>query len=227
MAYELSEEEHAVELTPRTDTPEASVIWLHGLGADGHDFVPLVPELRLAASLRVRFVFPHAPVRPVTLNNGYRMRAWYDIMGLAADSPEDSSGVGQASALVDTYISRERARGISANRIAIAGFSQGGAIALYAGLRYAETLAGVLALSTYLPLRDRLAAEASAANRQTPILMCHGSQDPVVGLQLGQRSRDVLLNLNFAVQWIEYPMRHELCPAEIQDISHWLARILG
>jgi phospholipase/carboxylesterase len=227
MAYEINEEEHVVELTPRAGAATASVIWLHGLGADGHDFVPLVPELRLPSTLRVRFIFPHAPVQAVTINNGYRMRAWYDIMGLTVDSREDSLGVGRSATTVGSYIDRERGRGVAANRIAIAGFSQGGAIALYAGLRYPETLAGILALSTYLPLRDRLAAEASSANRHISILMCHGTQDPVVALQLSQRSRDVLLKLNYAVQWIEYPMRHELCPQEIQDISQWLSRILG
>jgi phospholipase/carboxylesterase len=227
MAYEINEDEHVVELAPRAGAATASVIWLHGLGADGHDFVPLVPELRLPSTLSVRFIFPHAPVQAVTINNGYRMRAWYDIMGLTVDSPEDSRGVSQSATLVGSYIDRERGRGVAVDRIVIAGFSQGGAIALYAGLRYPESLAGVLALSTYLPLRDRLATEASSANRHTSILMCHGTQDPVVGLQLSQRSRDALLKLNYAVRWIEYPMRHELCPQEIQDISQWLTRILG
>jgi len=227
MAHNLTEDENAVVLTPGASTATASVIWLHGLGADGHDFVPLVPQLRLPASLHVRFIFPHAPVRPVTLNHGFRMRAWYDLMGIAADAPEDAAGVAQSAAIVDGYIGRERDAGIPVKRIVIAGFSQGGAIALYAGLRFPEALAGVLALSTYLPLRDRLAAEASSANRNTPILMCHGNQDPVVPLALGERSRDLLLRLGYSIQWNEYPMRHELCPVQVHDIALWLARLLG
>jgi phospholipase/carboxylesterase len=227
MAYDLTEDENAVVLTPRASAATASVIWLHGLGADGHDFAPLVPQLRLPSSLQVRFIFPHAPVRPVTLNYGFRMRAWYDLVGITADAPEDAAGVAQSAALVNGFIGRECEAGIAAKRIVIAGFSQGGAIALYAGLRFPEALAGVLALSTYLPLRDRLAAEASHANRSTPILMCHGTEDPVVALELGERSRDLLLRLGYAVQWIEYPMRHELCPAQIHDITQWLIRLLG
>jgi phospholipase/carboxylesterase len=227
MKYRTREDDDAVILTPVSASPTASVIWLHGLGADGHDFVPLVPELRLPPALAVRFVLPHAPVRAVSLNYGLQMRAWYDIKAISADAIEDATGIADSAARLDEYLQRERAQAIPANRIVLAGFSQGGAMALYSGLRCAETLAGVLALSAYLPLRERLVAQASAANRKTPILMCHGRQDSVVTIQIGRLSRDALLREGYAVQWNEYAMQHEVCATEIDDIAIWLTRLLG
>jgi phospholipase/carboxylesterase len=211
----------AVVLAPATPAT-ASVIWLHGLGADGNDFVPIVPELRLPPGLALRFVFPHAPMRPVTINNGMRMRAWYDIKELSASGAADEAGIRESAAILAKFIQRERDAGIAANRIVVAGFSQGGAIALHAALRHPERLAGVMALSTYLPLRATLAAEAAKANHDLPILMCHGSFDPVLPLQLGSTSRDLLLAAGYPVEWKEYPMQHQVCIDEIRDIAAWL-----
>lgn len=222
MKTTLTETEDAVILSPATGPATAAVIWLHGLGADGHDFVPLVPELRLPLSAAVRFVFPHAGVRPVTINGGYSMRAWYDITALTAAGRDDEDGIRGSAQRVEAYIARERIAGIAAERVLLAGFSQGGALALYTGLRHDEPLGGILALSTYLPLRAQLAAEAAAANRRVPILMCHGTRDPVVSHALGTASRDALLAAGHAVDWREYPMEHSLCPAEIGDIAAWL-----
>jgi len=225
MTYRLQENDQAVLLTPDA-APTASVIWMHGLGADGRDFVPLVPQLALAPAAGIRFVFPHAPRRPVTLNGGMPMRAWYDIRELSAGSLEDAAGILESAARLDGFIERERALGIRADRIVLAGFSQGGAMALQVALRYRESLAGVLALSTYLPLRDRLASEGSEANRTIAILMCHGRNDPVLTIQAGRLSRDALQALGYAVQWKEYDMRHEVCAEEIGDIARWLRRAL-
>ncbi|MGB5131096.1 MAG: alpha/beta fold hydrolase [Steroidobacteraceae bacterium] len=216
----------AVVLAPAS-AASASVIWLHGLGADGNDFVPIVPELHLPPGLAARFIFPHAPVRPVTINNGMRMRAWYDIMDLTPGGPQDEDGIRDSAAILERFIQRERQLGIAAGRIVVAGFSQGGAIALHAALRHAERLAGVMALSTYLPLRTLLAAEASPANRDLPILMCHGQFDPVLPLRLGSSSRDLLRAEGYAVEWKEYPMQHQVCMEEVQDISAWLQARLG
>ena len=218
----LTETEDAVILSPATGPATAAVIWMHGLGADGHDFVPLIPELQLPRDAAIRFVFPHAAVRPVTINSGYSMRAWYDIKSLDASGRDDEEGIRESAQRVLAYIARERITGIAAERIVIAGFSQGGAMALYAGLRHDEPLGGILALSTYLPLRAQLAAEGSAANRRVPILMCHGSRDPVVSPAFGAVSRDALRAAGYAVDWREYPMEHSLCPAEIADIAGWL-----
>jgi phospholipase/carboxylesterase len=225
MTYQLQENEQAVLLT-QDAAPTASVIWMHGLGADGRDFVPLVPQLGLAPAAGIRFVFPHAPRRPVTLNGGMPMRAWYDIRELSAGSLEDAAGILESAARLDGFIERERALGIRADRIVLAGFSQGGAMALQVALRYRESLAGVMALSTYLPLRDRLASEASEANRTISILMCHGRNDPVLTIQLGRLSRDALQALGYTVQWKEYDMRHEVCEEEIGDIARWLRKAL-
>ena len=203
----------------------ASVIWMHGLGADGHDFEPIVDELDLP-SRPVRFVFPHAPRRPVTINGGMLMRAWYDISD-AAIRREDASGVRQSQAIVEQLIAGEVARGVASTDIVLAGFSQGGAIALQTALRHPARLAGVMALSTYLPLADTLAAEASAANRDLPIFMAHGKHDPVVVPTRASSSRDTLQGLAYAVQWQEYPMPHAVCPQEIVDISRWLCKVLG
>ena len=227
MPYRTREDEDAVVLVPATLTADASVIWLHGLGADGHDFLPIVPDLRLPAALGVRFVFPHAPVRPVSLNQGLPMRARYDIQLLSIGAAEDAAGIVDSAARVRGYLQREYAQGIAPGRTVVAGFSQGGAIALHCGARTPEPLGGVLALSTYLPLRDRLAAEASAAGRATPILMCHGRNDPVVAIEHGELSRDALRQQGFAVQWFEYPMQHEVCAREIDDIAAWLQRALA
>ena len=203
--------------------PTVAIIWLHGLGADGHDFEPIVPELGLPKSTAVRFIFPHAPVRPVTINGGARMRAWYDV---TADGQQDAGGVRASQAHVEAFIARERTRGIAAGAIVLAGFSQGGAMALQTGLRHPERLAGILALSAYLPLPDTLAQEASAANRDLPIFMAHGTQDPVIPLSWAKRSRDFLVGLGYAVEWHEYLMPHSVCAEEIADIGHWLPRIL-
>jgi len=226
VSHQLKESTDAVVLAPATPAT-ACVIWLHGLGADGHDFVPIVPELQLPPALAVRFVFPHAPVRPVTINNGMRMRAWYDIKVLSAGGPEDEAGIRQSAAILARYIQSEREAGIAANRIVIAGFSQGGAIALHAALRHPERLAGVMGLSTYLPLRATFAAEAAAANRDLPILMCHGRFDPVLPMQLGIASRDLLRAQGHAVEWKEYPMQHQVCMEEIREIAVWLSARLA
>jgi phospholipase/carboxylesterase len=197
------------------------------LGADGHDFVPIVPELQLPDTLAVRFIFPHASVRPVTINNGYAMRAWYDIKAPALSGAEDETGIRDSENTVRGYIQRERDAGVAADKIVIAGFSQGGAIALQTTLRYPQRLAGVMALSTYLPLRGTLAEEASKANRDVPVLMCHGRQDPVVPMQLGEVSRDALQKLGFAVEWREYVMEHSVCAEEVAHIGHWLTNRLS
>lgn len=202
--------------------PRWSVIWLHGLGADGHDFAPIVPELVAPGWPALRFVFPHAPVRPVTVNGGMAMRAWYDIKGLDIASQEDEAGIRASIAAVRALIAREQARGVAPGRIVLAGFSQGGAIALAGGLRLDEPLAGIIALSTYLPLAGSLAAERSAANAAVPIFQAHGQADPVVPLALGSASRDALLALGYRVDWHVYPMGHAVCPQEIADLRAWL-----
>jgi phospholipase/carboxylesterase len=215
----IEETEQAVTLEPAA-AAQAAVIWLHGLGADGRDFVPVVDELDLPAGLAVRFVFPHAPVRPVSINNGMRMRAWYDI------SPDmrrqDEAGIRESARTVEAFLQREIDSGIPAERIVLAGFSQGGAIALHTGLRYPQRLAGLLALSTYLPLPEQYAAEARPERKDTPILMCHGQHDPMLPLQLGAWSRDALQAGGFSVDWREYPMQHNVCAEEIADIGAWL-----
>ena len=205
--------------------PDAAVIWLHGLGADGHDFEPIVPELRLPQRLSLRFVFPHAPVRPVTLNQGMHMRAWYDILQLGGGR-EDDAGIRASQKSLEDLIAREATRGIAPGRIVLAGFSQGGAIALQTALRASERLAGTLALSTYLPLAATLAAERSAASGGLPIFMAHGSQDPMIPLDRARASRDALAALGYPVEWREYPMPHSVCLEEISDIAAWLTRVL-
>jgi phospholipase/carboxylesterase len=210
----------AVEINSGAN-PQASVIWLHGLGADGHDFEPIVAELELEQP--VRFVFPHAPVRPVTINQGMRMRAWYDILQFGP-GPEDETGVRASQKLVEAMIAAEKERGI--RQIVLAGFSQGGAIVLQTALRHSERLAGVLALSTYLPLHRTLEAERSAANREVPIFMAHGQHDDVIPLQRAEQSRQLLERLGYKVQWRSYPMPHSVCPEEIADIAAFLREIL-
>jgi phospholipase/carboxylesterase len=206
--------------------PTASVIWLHGLGADGNDFVPIVPELSLPQSLRVRFVFPHAPVRAVTINNGMHMRAWYDIAAADLNSRADLIGVRESQAQLEALIERETARGMPSERIVLAGFSQGGAIALYTGMRHAERLAGIMALSTYLIAPDKLATEASAANRGVPIFMVHGTADPVVRFQWGEASKRMLEAAGYPIEWHTYRMEHSVCLEEVQAIGAWLTKVL-
>lgn len=220
------ERDDAVTLQP-DETARGVVVWLHGLGADGYDFLPVIPELGVD-DLAVRFVFPHAPIQAVTINGGQRMRAWYDIFSLTrADQQQDAEGIRRSELLIHDYLRIEQERGVPAERIILAGFSQGGAIALHAGLRYPQPLGGVLALSTYLPLHERLPAEASSANQATPILMCHGIDDPVLPMALGTASRDGLLALGYAVDWHEYPMQHAVCIEELGDIGRWLRLRLG
>jgi phospholipase/carboxylesterase len=214
-----------VEINPPV-TPIASVIWLHGLGADGHDFVPVVAQLQLPATLPIRFVFPHAPLRAITMNNGYTMRAWYDLLGLDAGTREDAIGVQQSAQQVTDLIRHEQQRGVPLQRIVLAGFSQGGAMALHCGLRFPERLAGILALSTYLPLAQTLPDEMSPANHDIPIFMAHGAQDPLLPLFWAQSSREVLQKLNYALDFRIYPMMHSVCMEEINDISAWLQNLL-
>ena len=204
--------------------PEWSILWLHGLGADGHDFEPIVPELVRPGWPALRFVFPHAPVRPVTLNNGVPMRAWYDLKNLDLDQRADETGVRQSIAQVEALIARENERGVPSERIVLAGFSQGGAIALAAGVRREAPLAALVGLSTYLPMGSTTAAEATPQGLRTPVFMAHGSHDPVVPEGFGARSRDQLRSLGASVDWHSYPMPHSVCAEEIRDLAGWLGQ---
>jgi phospholipase/carboxylesterase len=206
--------------------PHASVIWLHGLGADGHDFEPVVPELVGPSEPALRFVFPHAPVREVTINNGYRMRAWYDITGIDRNAVEDEEGIRESDAIVRGLIERENQRGVPPGSIVLAGFSQGGAMALFTGLRYPEKLAGIIGLSCYVLLASTLDDERSAANESTPIFMAHGTFDPIVDFRLGEGSRLQLESKGYAVEWHRYPMPHSVCAEEIAAIAGFLRRAL-
>jgi phospholipase/carboxylesterase len=214
-----------VEFEPRAPA-DAAVLWMHGLGADGHDFESLVPELRLPAAPSVRFVFPHAPIRPVTINGGHRMRAWYDISGFDRGARQDEAGIRASGDALGALVRRERERGIPAARIVVAGFSQGGAMALFLALRWPERLAGVIALSSYLPLGETLTAEAHPANAAVPVLIAHGSFDPIVPPALGEASRETLRSLGYDVDWRSYPMPHAVCAQEIADVRDWLLRAL-
>ena len=200
---------------------EFGVIWLHGLGADGHDFEPIVPVLDLG-DRKVRFLFPHAPVRPVTINAGMRMRAWYDVKGLALSEKQDAEGIHESAKLVTELIERENERGIPTERIILAGFSQGGAIALHSGLRHPDRLAGILALSCYLPLADSLDAEAAPANRETPIFQAHGSMDPMVPVDLGETTHAFLEERGYRASWKTYPMPHAVHPEEMTAVGAWI-----
>lgn len=211
-----------VELEPRDGPAERAILWLHGLGADGNDFVPIVPELGLDPALRVRFVFPHAPAIPVTINMGMVMRAWYDITDLDLGRRHDADGVRRSASAVAQLIAREEARGIPAERIVLAGFSQGGAIALHEGLRHPKRLAGIVALSTYLVLEATLGEEASPANAALPIFQAHGTHDPMVPVAAGERARDRLVASGHDVEWHAYPMEHQVCGPEISDLGAWL-----
>jgi phospholipase/carboxylesterase len=216
----------AVEIKPVLPAC-ASIIWMHGLGADGHDFEPLIPQLDIVDRLGVRVILPHAPRRPVTINGGMLMPAWYDIPAADFSRGQDSEGICASEQQLRDLIERELALGIPAERILLAGFSQGGAIALHTGLRYPQPLAGVLALSTYLPLAARLEAEMSTANRSIPIMMAHGTQDPVVPLQLAEQSRDRLRQAGYRVDWHTYAMPHAVSPEELVDVRRWLLQQLG
>lgn len=207
--------------------PTHSVIWLHGLGADGHDFEPIVPELQRDDLPAIRYVFPHAPVRPVTLNMGINMRAWYDLYGLDRDMREDIDGIKASRNLVTSLIMRESERGVPPENIALAGFSQGSAMALYTGLRHASRLAGIIALSGYLPLRNTMAGERHPANADTPVFMAHGEQDMVVNIDYALTSRDTLLGLEQPLDWHTYLVGHGLHPDEIDDIANFLVRIFA
>ena len=211
--------------------PIGSVIWLHGLGADGHDFEPIVPELMLPSDLPLRFVFPHAPVRPVTLNGGVPMRAWYDILSLDRGAAVDEAGIRAIAEILNGLIDREKERGLSAGRIVVAGFSQGGAIAMHAALRYPERLAGLMALSTYLPLHDAFETEvlqdAQCGFQDLPIFMAHGSFDPMLPMALGQGSARLLTDSGFTVEWHDYPMAHAVCAEEIGHIRNWLLSVFA
>jgi phospholipase/carboxylesterase len=212
-------------------TPDGSVIWLHGLGADGHDFEPIVPELGLRGQLDLRFVFPHAPVRPVTINGGMSMRAWYDIFSLDRDGPVDEAGIRQSSQHLVELIESEHERGVPYNRILVAGFSQGGAIASHTAVRFPSRLAGLMALSTYLPLHRKFPGEvvgnADSHFREIPIFMAHGSYDEVLPMSLGERSRDLLESAGCKIEWHDYPMAHAVCGEEIADIRNWLMSVFG
>jgi phospholipase/carboxylesterase len=215
-----------VETAPK---PTASVIWMHGLGADGNDFAPIVPELGLGDLPAMRFIFPHAPMMPVTINNGLVMRAWYDVTyedleGRSRKNP-DEKGVRASQAAIEKLIARENQRGVAARNIVVAGFSQGGAIALQTGLRHSERLAGVMALSTYLPFADSLAAEASAANKDVPVFLAHGTHDAVIPFAMATASRAKLGEMNYPVEWHQYPMQHSVCMEEIADIGKWLGKV--
>lgn len=207
-------------------SPTAAVIWLHGLGADGNDFAGIVPELQLPKELAIRFVFPHAPVQPITINGGMPMRAWYDVAGIGSGYRDDEPGIRKSAQQIRDLVGRERQRGIAPDRIVLAGFSQGGAIALHAGLRMEQPLAGIMALSTYLPLADRLEAERHEASRGVPIFMAHGREDAVVPMDFAQTGARHLEGLGYALEWREYSMPHSVCMQELQDIRSWLLRIL-
>jgi phospholipase/carboxylesterase len=208
--------------------PTASMIILHGLGADGNDFVPVAHELELGAIGAVRFIFPHAPTRPVTINGGYVMRAWYDILALGTQQQrEDEAGLRESQGLIETLIANEKARGVPARRIVLAGFSQGCAMTLMTGLRHGERLAGLVGMSGYLPLAAKAEAERHAANRDVPIFLAHGTQDPVIPIDRARASRDALVALGHAVEWHEYAMPHSVCAEEIEDLNRWLLGVLA
>lgn len=209
------------------DNPEIAIIWMHGLGADGNDFVPMVRELDLAGLPGIRFIFPHAKTMPVTINNGYVMRSWYDISGLELTRREDENGLRASQQDIEAFIAREKARGIPASRIVLAGFSQGCAMAIQTGLRHPETLAGLLCLSGYVPLSAKLGTERTDASQSTPIFMAHGRYDNVVPFNRAEASRDLLVSLGYALEWHEYAMQHSLCLEEVQDISAWLKKVLA
>ncbi|NEN75340.1 carboxylesterase [Pelistega sp. NLN82] len=209
------------------DTVQYSIIWLHGLGADANDFVPIIPALNFSPSIGIRFIFPNAPVRPITINNGMVMRGWYDILSLERiESAEDNQGLYNSKQAIEALIQQENIRGIPSERIFLAGFSQGCAMSLFTGLRYSERLAGIIGLSGYLPLYKQTAIEASPINKDIPIFLAHGTVDPVVPLYLAQRSRDYLIEQGYTIQWHEYPMAHQVSNEEIVDIASFIHHII-
>lgn len=214
------------EIIETGSQPSHSVIWLHGLGADGHDFAPIVPQLSLPPGAAVRFVFPHAPARPVAINNGYIMPAWYDVHSIDLRQKQDRDGMQQSQQHLAALIDNEIAQGIAANHIVLAGFSQGGAVALFTALRYGQRLGGVMALSTYLPHAETTEAERSDVNKDIPIFMAHGDYDQTIPKQAGEESKEYLQGLGYAVSWHSYPMEHSVCAEEIEDISGWLSGVL-
>lgn len=221
-----TEELTTVEIEPAGEA-RCAIIWMHGLGADAHDFEPIVPHLKIPAQRGVRFIFPNAPVRPVTVNGGMMMRAWYDILGVDIPRSEDAAGVRASAELITRLIEREKDQGIPAERIVLAGFSQGGAMALHTGLRYPQQLAGILALSCYIPLLSTLAEERHEANQGIPIFIAHGTFDPVIPIQYGRATKQHLLDLGYTLESHEYPMGHEVNLEEIQAIGDWLKKILS
>ncbi len=221
----MSFEQDAIIIEAR-DKHKASVIWLHGLGADGHDFEAIVPDLGLPNELGIRFIFPNAPIRPVTINGGMSMRAWYDVKSPNLRELEDIESISESSNLINQYIDAEIESGITASKIILAGFSQGGAIALHTGLRYSSPLAGLLALSTYLPLPDQLEIE-TFSNKDVPIMMAHGEFDPVIPVEQGRSSRQTLKDYGYTVEWYEYTMQHAVCPEEINAIGSWIKQLLS
>jgi phospholipase/carboxylesterase len=208
-------------------SPTASIIWMHGLGADGHDFEPAVPHVADAVDRPLRFIFPHAPVRAVSINAGMRMRAWYDIAGPDLHSAQDESGIRASAQSIGALIRRENERGIATGRIVLAGFSQGGALSLYLGSRYPEKLAGIIGLSCYLPVAANFDAERLATNQNTPIFLAHGSEDAVIEERRGLETRSLLEAAGYAVEWHSYPMPHSVCIEELADISAFLRRVLA
>jgi phospholipase/carboxylesterase len=220
----MTEPLETIEIETRPK-PSHSVIWLHGLGADGNDFVPIVQQLKLP-KLGIRFVFPHAPMRPVTINGGFVMRAWYDIVAQDLAQRADEAGIRHSQGAIDALIAKEAVRGMPASRVVLAGFSQGGVISLQTGLRHPKALAGVMSLSAYLPLASTVEKERNAANKDTPIFIGHGMADNVVPLKAGTAARDQLIKLGYDVDWHQYPMAHSVCPQELDDIGAWLTRVL-
>jgi phospholipase/carboxylesterase len=220
----MSFEQDAVIIEARNEH-KASVIWLHGLGADGHDFESIVPELQLDNDLGIKFIFPNAPIRPVTINGGMQMRAWYDVKSANLREMEDIESITESSMLINDYIDAEIKAGIGTDKIILAGFSQGGAITLHAGLRYPAPLAGLLALSSYLPVPEQLEKEASN-NKDCPIMMAHGTDDPVIAVEQGRSSYQTLIDHNYTVEWHEYMMQHAVCLEEINTIAAWIKKIL-
>lgn len=213
-----------IEILP-TATHQYSIIWLHGLGADGHDFESIVPQLRLKAQSHIHFIFPNAPIQPVTINGGMKMRSWYDIFEMSLARKVDIEGIYQSAAAIDNLIQQEIAQGIASENILLAGFSQGGLIALHTGLRYPQKLAGIIALSTYLPTVDSLKTEAATANREIPVFMAHGSMDSVVAMQNGKMAFDALTAMEYPVVWHQYPMDHSVCMEEVRDIADFINAI--
>lgn len=213
------------------EQPDGAVIWLHGLGADGHDFEPIVPELKISGQTDLRFVFPHAPVRPVTINGGMSMRAWYDVMSLDRSGPQDEAGIRESSGILLRLIEREHDRGVAYDRIVLAGFSQGGAIAMHTAMRFPHKLAGLMALSSWMPLESTIDEEVmkntDSQPRDLPVLMAHGSFDPMLPLAAGQHARELMEAAGFSVQWHEYPMAHAVCAEEVAEIRNWLFGIFG